>query len=77
MYVVAQDGPFATAAAVSAIMHPDRWAQTARRFQRAHAMRLRGGAGPVRVAAVQPPVLLIMDLRRGGLVEDDGNPPRS
>ena len=59
LHAVAQDGPFAAATAVSAIVDPDRWAQTVPRFQRAHAMRLRGGAGRVRAAAVQRPVLLI------------------
>ncbi|WP_435870444.1 alpha/beta hydrolase family protein [Micromonospora noduli] len=59
LHAVAQDGPFAAATAVSAIVDPDRWAQTVPRFQRAHARRLRGGAGPVRAAAVQRPVLLI------------------
>ncbi|RAO14997.1 Acylaminoacyl-peptidase [Micromonospora noduli] len=59
LHAVAQDGPFAAATAVSAIVDPDRWAQTVPRFQRAHAMRLRGGAGPVRAATVQRPVLLI------------------
>lgn len=59
LHAVAQDGPFAAATAVSAIVDPDRWAQTVPRFQRAHAMRLRGGAGRVRAAAVQRPLLLI------------------
>ncbi|SCE69215.1 Dipeptidyl aminopeptidase/acylaminoacyl peptidase [Micromonospora purpureochromogenes] len=59
LHAVAQDGPFAAATAVSAIVDPDRWAETVPRFQRAHAMRLRGGAGRVRAAAVQRPVLLI------------------
>lgn len=59
LHAVAQDGPFAAATVVSAIVDPDRWAQTVPRFQRAHAMRLRGGAGRVRAAAVRRPVLLI------------------
>ncbi|MEU1964842.1 prolyl oligopeptidase family serine peptidase [Micromonospora sediminicola] len=59
LHAVAQDGPFAAATAVSAIVDPDRWAQTVPRFQQAHAKRLRGGAGRVRAAAVQRPVLLI------------------
>ncbi|MEU7926358.1 prolyl oligopeptidase family serine peptidase [Micromonospora sp. NPDC049107] len=59
LHAVAQDGPFAAATAVSAIVDPDRWVETVPRFQRAHAMRLRGGAGRVRAAAVQGPVLLI------------------
>ncbi|WP_326564694.1 prolyl oligopeptidase family serine peptidase [Micromonospora peucetia] len=59
LHAVAQDGPFAAAIAVSAIVDPARWAETVPRFQRAHAMRLRGGAGRVRAAAVQRPVLLI------------------
>ncbi|WFE54921.1 prolyl oligopeptidase family serine peptidase [Micromonospora sp. WMMD1155] len=56
---MAQDGPFAAATAVSAIVDPDRWTKTVPRFQRAHAMRLRGGAGRVDAAAVQRPVLFI------------------
>ncbi|MFB9235032.1 S9 family peptidase [Plantactinospora siamensis] len=59
LHAVAQDGPFAAATAVSAIVDPDRWAETVPRFQRAHAMRLRGGAGPVRAAQIQRPVLLV------------------
>ncbi|RLK23790.1 dipeptidyl aminopeptidase/acylaminoacyl peptidase [Micromonospora sp. M71_S20] len=59
LHTVAQDGPFAAATAVSAIVDPDRWAETVPRFQRAHAMRLRGGAGRVHAAAVHRPVLLI------------------
>ncbi|MFI6266670.1 S9 family peptidase [Micromonospora sp. NPDC051006] len=59
LHAVSQDGPFAAATAVSAIVDPDRWPETVPRFQRAHAVRLRGGAGPVRAAAVQQPVLLI------------------
>ncbi|SBV28247.1 Dipeptidyl aminopeptidase/acylaminoacyl peptidase [Micromonospora krabiensis] len=59
LHAVAQDGPFAAATAVSAIVDPDRWAETVPRFQRPHALRLRGGAGRVRAAAVQGPVLLI------------------
>ncbi|MEU8263999.1 prolyl oligopeptidase family serine peptidase [Micromonospora sp. NPDC048999] len=59
LQAVAQDGPFAAATAVSAIVDPDRWTETVPRFQRAHAMRLRGGAGPVRAATVQRPVLFI------------------
>lgn len=59
LHAVAQEGPFAAATAVSAIVDPNRWAQTVPRFQRAHATRLRGGAGPVRAAEIQRPVLLI------------------
>ncbi|MEV4210058.1 prolyl oligopeptidase family serine peptidase [Micromonospora sp. NPDC049662] len=59
LHAVAQDGPFAAATAVSAIVDPDRWTKTVPRFQRAHAMRLRGGAGRVDAAAVQRPVLFI------------------
>ncbi|MGK5675641.1 prolyl oligopeptidase family serine peptidase [Micromonospora sp. URMC 106] len=59
LHAMAQDGPFAAATAVSAIVDPDRWTETVPRFQRAHAMRLRGGGGRVRAAAVQRPVLLI------------------
>ena len=59
LHAVAQNGPFAAATAVSAIVDPDRWAETVPRFQRAHALRLRGGAGRVRASAVQRPVLFI------------------
>ncbi|WP_431884234.1 S9 family peptidase [Micromonospora gifhornensis] len=59
LHAVAQNGPFAAATAVSAIVDPDRWAETVPRFQRAHAMRLRGGAGRVRASNVQRPVLFI------------------
>ncbi|GIJ22859.1 S9 family peptidase [Micromonospora lutea] len=59
LHAVSKDGPFAAATAVSAIVDPDRWAQTVPRFQRAHALRLRGGAGRVRAATVQRPVLII------------------
>ncbi|MFJ8582363.1 S9 family peptidase [Micromonospora sp. NPDC093277] len=59
LQAVAQDGPFAAATAVSAIVDPERWTETVPRFQRAHAMRLRGGAGRVRAAAIQRPVLFI------------------
>ncbi|MFI7210963.1 prolyl oligopeptidase family serine peptidase [Micromonospora maritima] len=59
LHAVAQSGPFAAATAVSAIVDPDRWAETVPRFQRAHARRLRGGAGRVDAATVQRPVLLI------------------
>jgi dipeptidyl aminopeptidase/acylaminoacyl peptidase len=59
LHAVAQDGPFAAAAAVSAIVDPDRWAATVPRFQRAHATRLRGDAGSVHAADIDRPVLLI------------------
>jgi poly(3-hydroxybutyrate) depolymerase len=59
LHAVSKDGPFAAATAVSAIVDPDRWAETVPRFQRAHAMRLRGGAGRVCPATVQRPVLFI------------------
>ncbi|MDG4807709.1 prolyl oligopeptidase family serine peptidase [Micromonospora sp. WMMD1120] len=59
LHAVAQSGPFAAATAVSAIVDPDRWMGTVPRFQRAHARRLRGGAGRVDAATVQRPVLLI------------------
>ncbi|MFI5490624.1 S9 family peptidase [Micromonospora echinaurantiaca] len=59
LHAVSKDGPFAAATAVSAIVDPDRWAETVPRFQRAHAMRLRGGAGRVHAATVQRPVLFI------------------
>ncbi|MFY1577410.1 prolyl oligopeptidase family serine peptidase [Verrucosispora sp. WMMD703] len=59
LHAVSMDGPFAAATAVSAIVDPDRWAQTVPRFQRAHALRLRGGAGRVRAATLQRPVLFI------------------
>ncbi|MEU2167941.1 S9 family peptidase [Micromonospora chersina] len=59
LHAVSRDGPFAAATAVSAIVDPGRWAETVPRFQRAHAIRLRGGAGRVRAIAVRRPVLLI------------------
>jgi alpha-beta hydrolase superfamily lysophospholipase len=59
LQAVAQEGPFAAATAVSAIVDPDRWAETVPRFQRAHAVRLRGGAGAVRGELLRRPVLLI------------------
>jgi dipeptidyl aminopeptidase/acylaminoacyl peptidase len=59
LHAVAQEGPFAAATAVSAIVDPDRWSETVPRFQRAHAIRLRGGAGRVHAAAVRRPVLFI------------------
>jgi dipeptidyl aminopeptidase/acylaminoacyl peptidase len=59
LHAVTADGPFVAATAVSAIVDPDRWAATVPRFQRAHAARLRGGAGPVRAAELRRPVLLI------------------
>ncbi len=59
LHAVATDGPFAAATAVSAIVDPDRWAAAVPRFQRAHAARLRGGAGPVRAGDIRRPVLLI------------------
>lgn len=59
LQAVAQDGPFAAAVAVSAIVDPDRWTATVPRFQRAHAARLRGGAGPVHAGDLRRPVLLI------------------
>ncbi|WP_233513773.1 S9 family peptidase [Micromonospora craterilacus] len=59
LHAVAQNGPFAAATAVSAIVDPNRWAETVPRFQRAHALRLRGGAGRVQATAVQRPVLFI------------------
>ncbi len=59
LHALAQDGPFAAATAVSAIVDPERWAETVPRFQRAHAMRLSGGAGPVRAAEIERPVLFI------------------
>lgn len=59
LHAVTQDGPFVAATAVSAIVDPERWAQTVPRFQRAHANRLRGGAGRVRAADIRRPVLMI------------------
>ncbi|WP_433532337.1 prolyl oligopeptidase family serine peptidase [Micromonospora sp. CA-263727] len=59
LHAVSRNGPFAAATAVSAIVDPDRWAETVPRFQRAHAMRLRGGAGRVQATALQRPVLFI------------------
>lgn len=59
LHAVSKDGPFAAATAVSAIVDPGRWAETVPRFQRAHATRLRGGAGRVRAVTVRRPVLFI------------------
>lgn len=59
LHAVSKDGPFAAATAVSAIVDPGQWAETVPRFQRAHATRLRGGAGRVRAATVRRPVLFI------------------
>ncbi|MET8530036.1 prolyl oligopeptidase family serine peptidase [Micromonospora sp. NPDC005172] len=59
LHAVARDGPFAAATAVSAIVHPERWAETVPRFQRAHANRLRGGAGRVHAADIRRPILMI------------------
>ncbi|TDC58606.1 S9 family peptidase [Micromonospora sp. KC207] len=59
LHAVTRNSPFAAATAVSAIVDPDRWAETVPRFQRAHATRLRGGAGRVDAATVQRPVLLV------------------
>jgi dienelactone hydrolase len=56
---VSQEGPFAAATAVSAVIDPARWAETAPRFQRPHANRLRSDAGGVTAAALRTPVLLI------------------
>ncbi len=52
-----EDGPFAAATAVSAVVDPSRWAETAPRFQRPHATRL--GGEPVAAAAIRTPVLLV------------------
>ncbi|TCB95511.1 S9 family peptidase [Micromonospora zingiberis] len=71
LHAVAKDGPFAAATAVSAIVDPDRWAETVPRFQRAHAQRLRGGAGQVRAAAVRRPVLFIHGTADDVAVVDD------
>ncbi|WP_431884097.1 prolyl oligopeptidase family serine peptidase [Micromonospora gifhornensis] len=71
LHAVAQDGPFAAATAVSAIVDPDRWTKTVPRFQRAHAMRLRGGAGRVRADNVQRPVLFIHGTADEVAVVDD------
>ncbi|WP_442788699.1 alpha/beta hydrolase family protein [Dactylosporangium sp. NBC_01737] len=59
LQAVSQAGVFAAAVAVSAVVDPDRWAETAPRFQRPHATRLRGGAGAVTASAILTPVLLI------------------
>lgn len=59
LQAVSQEGPFAAATAVSAVLDPARWAQTAPRFQRPHATRLQGGAGGVVAAAIRTPVLLV------------------
>ncbi len=71
LHAVAKDGPFAAATAVSAIVDPDRWAETVPRFQRAHARRLRGGAGQVRAAALRRPVLFIHGTADDVAVVDD------
>ncbi len=59
LHAISQDGPFAAATAISAIVDADRWAASVPRFQRAHALRLRGGAGPVRADRIRRPVLLV------------------
>ncbi|MEU8186113.1 S9 family peptidase [Micromonospora carbonacea] len=59
LHAATQDGPFAAATAISAIVDPDRWATTVPRCQRAHALRLRGGAGRVHADAIRRPVLLV------------------
>ncbi|GGL93298.1 S9 family peptidase [Micromonospora yangpuensis] len=59
LHAVTHDGPFAAATAISAIVDPDRWAATVPRFQRAHALRLSGGAGRVAADAIRRPVLLV------------------
>ena len=56
---VSQDGPFAAATAVSAVLDPDRWSKAAPRFERPHATRLRSDAGAVTAAELRTPVLLI------------------
>jgi len=58
-----QDGPFAGATAISAIIDPGLWTKTAPRFQRPHAESLLGPAGAVRAEAIQSPVLLIHGTR--------------
>jgi dipeptidyl aminopeptidase/acylaminoacyl peptidase len=59
LQAICADGPFAAATAVSAIVDPDHWVHHAPRFQQAHAVHLRGGAGAVRAEAIRRPVLLI------------------
>ncbi|MEU9505982.1 prolyl oligopeptidase family serine peptidase [Micromonospora sp. NPDC048170] len=71
LHAVAQDGPFAAATAISAIVDPDRWAKTVPRFQRAHALRLRSGAGRVPADAIRQAVLLIHGTDDAVAVVDD------
>ncbi|MEV4507447.1 prolyl oligopeptidase family serine peptidase [Dactylosporangium sp. NPDC049525] len=71
LQAVSQDGPFAAAVAVSAVVDPDRWAETAPRFQRPHAARLRGGAGAVTAASLRTPVLLIHGTEDAVVAADD------
>jgi dipeptidyl aminopeptidase/acylaminoacyl peptidase len=59
LQAVSRPGPFAGAVARAAIVDPERWQHTAPRWQRPHARRLGGAAGPVRAASVDRPVLLI------------------
>ena len=51
--------PFTAAVAAHSIVDPQRWGQTAARFQRPHARRLAGPAGAVRAAEIHRPVLLM------------------
>ncbi|MEU4194164.1 prolyl oligopeptidase family serine peptidase [Kribbella sp. NPDC026611] len=59
LHAVSQPGPFRAAAARSPIIDPRRWADSVPRFQRAHAVALSGGAGPVLADHITRPVLLI------------------
>ena len=59
LQAVMQDGPFAAATAVSAIVDPERWEATVPRFQKPHAARLKSDAGPVRSVDIRAPVLLV------------------
>ncbi|GAB1642004.1 prolyl oligopeptidase family serine peptidase [Krasilnikovia sp. MM14-A1259] len=56
---VGEEEPFALAVARSAIVDPHRWATTAPRFQRPHAVILAGDDSGVRADRVRRPVLLV------------------
>jgi dipeptidyl aminopeptidase/acylaminoacyl peptidase len=59
LQAVSRPGPFTGATAVSAIIDPVGWTQTAPRFQRPHAAHLAGPAGAVQADRVGAPVLII------------------
>jgi dipeptidyl aminopeptidase/acylaminoacyl peptidase len=69
LQAVSEEGPFAAAVAISAIVDPDAWIHNAPRFQRPHAARLRSAAGAVHAEAIRRPVLLMHGAR------DDVAPP--